>query len=281
MTTRAVPTLLPLLFIFLAPIFSGFCDEPKLHVLWDTISPHGNYALGWSTTDPESELSPFEDPTDDSSVTTWLVEVATSNKLIELPDFHFWKLKSKRLDQYWLDTVWSEDSRYLLILLQHHITHVSTTINVLLVEVSAHRAVDVTQRIGDLIKDEVQKNYGGSYFENPWFIETDRFSLFGDAGEHDYDFVFQLNKAGHSLTLAKAIRTKSANEDSDRRLNRSYRKLHGLLSGDDQKALIEEQRAWLTKRDAIKSAAEKEKFVAARTSELENRADEISWRRSD
>jgi uncharacterized protein YecT (DUF1311 family) len=60
-----------------------------------------------------------------------------------------------------------------------------------------------------------------------------------------------------------------------------YRKLHGLLSGDDQKALIEEQRAWLTKRDAIKSAAEREKFVAARSSELENRAGEISWQRSD
>jgi hypothetical protein len=38
-----------------------------------------------------------------------------------------------------------------------------------------------------------------------------------------------------------------------------------------KKALVDNELG-LTKRDAIKSAAEKEKFVAARSSELENRA---------
>jgi hypothetical protein len=46
-----------------------------------------------------------------------------------------------------------------------------------------------------------------------------------------------------------------------------------------KKALVDNELG-LTKRDAIKSAAKEPEFVAARSSELENRASEISWQRS-
>jgi hypothetical protein len=278
MSRRAAPNPLPLLFALLVGPLSVSAEEPKLHVLWDTVSPDGKYALGWSTTDPDSPVDPGEDPTDNSSpVSTWLVEVASSNQLAQLPDLHF----SKRLDHYWLETSWSEDSRYVLILLQQHFSRHNTTIKVLLGDGIAHQAVDLTGQIGHLLKERVQKDYGGSFFVNPWFVGPDRFSLFGDAGEHDYDFFFQFDKNGESLRLAKAVPATSSIEGSDRELNRAYQKLHGLLSDDDQKALVEEQRAWLTKRDAIKSAAKKDEFVRARSSELENRASQIVEHKSD
>jgi hypothetical protein len=46
-----------------------------------------------------------------------------------------------------------------------------------------------------------------------------------------------------------------------------------------KKALVDNELG-LTKRDAIKSAAKEPEFVAERSSELENRASEISWQRS-
>jgi hypothetical protein len=46
-----------------------------------------------------------------------------------------------------------------------------------------------------------------------------------------------------------------------------------------EKTLVENELD-LTKRDAIKPAAKEHEFVAARSSELENRASEISWQRS-
>jgi uncharacterized protein YecT (DUF1311 family) len=64
-------------------------------------------------------------------------------------------------------------------------------------------------------------------------------------------------------------------------LNREYRKLHGLLSADEQKALVEEERAWLVKRDAIKSEKEKQTFVNDRGNELQLRVATIVDQKSE
>jgi hypothetical protein len=210
-----------------------------------------------------------------------LIEVPGSKTLAQLSNLHFWNLKSKYLDHYRLDTAWSEDSRYLVVLLQQHFSRHNTTVQVLLADAIAHSAVDLSEHIGDLIKAKVMKTYGGSYFLDPWFIGNNRFSLFGDAGEHDYDFFFQFDKGAQSVSLEKTVPAKSSIESSDRELNRAYRKLHGLLSADDQKALVEEQRAWLTKRDADKSPAKKDELVKGRSTELENRAAEIIGKKPD
>ena len=282
MPTRAVPNLLPLLIASLALPLSLLADEPKLHVLWDTVSPDGKYALGWTTTEPEDHLYPDQDPTSDSiPVTNWLIEIPTSKTLAQLPNLHFWDLKSKHPDHYWLDTTWSEDSRYLLVLVQQHFSRHNTTVTVLLGDTLAHTALDLTEPISDAIKEKITKTYDGSYFLNPWFFGDDRFLLSGDAGKHDYDFTFQFDKSGKSLVLEKTTPPKSTGESPDRQLNRAYRKLHGLLSPDDQKTLVEDQRAWLTKRDAIKSGTKKDEFINARATELENRATQIINQKSD
>jgi hypothetical protein len=282
MLTRAVTKFLPLLIATLAVPLSALADKPKLHVLWDTVSPDGKYAIGWTTTGSDNDLNADDDPTNDSTpVTTWLIEIPTSKTLAQLPDIHYWNLKSAHPDHYWLDTVWSEDSRYLLVLVQQHFSRHNTTVQVLLGDTIAHSALDLSEHIRDAIKEKVTKTYDGSYFLNPWFVGDDRFFLYGDAGEHDYDFFFQFDKGGKSLTLEKAVPAKSSTETPDRELNRAYRKLHGLLSPEEQKTLVEDQRAWLTKRDAIKSADKKSEFVNTRATELENRATEIIGQKSD
>jgi hypothetical protein len=273
MLARAVTNRLPLLLAFFAISLSAFADEPKLHVLWDTVSPDGNYALGWISTGSDDGTSAYGDPIDESTpVTTWLIEIPTPKTLAQLPDLHFWDRKSTHPDHYWLDTVWSETSRYLLVLVQQHFSRHNTTVQVLLGDTIAHTALDLTEPIGDAIKTKVTKTYDGSYFLNPWFSGNDHFLLYGDAGQHDYEFSFQFDKGGKSLALEKALPAKSSTESADRELNRVYRKLHGLLSADDQKTLVEDQRAWLTKRDAIGSLAKKNAFINARSTELENRA---------
>jgi hypothetical protein len=47
------------------------------------------------------------------------------------------------------------------------------------------------------------------------------------------------------------------------------------LSAVDQKSLAEEERAWLIKRDAIKSESEKKAFIVARAAELQTRLQNI------
>ena len=115
----------------------------------------------------------------------------------------------------------------------------------------------------------------------PWFLGSGRFSVWADAeipkqGDPDftYDLYFQTEGNGTSVTLVKAEPT-SEEESADRSLNRVYRSLHGLLSLNDQKALVEEERALLVKRDAIKSQKEKQAFVRARIDELKARVDSI------
>jgi hypothetical protein len=47
------------------------------------------------------------------------------------------------------------------------------------------------------------------------------------------------------------------------------------LSAADQKSLGEEERAWLIKRDAIKSEQQKKAFIVARTQELKTRFENV------
>ena len=275
MTLRAF--CLSLLLTTLAIPVSVRAEDHQFHILWSTVSPDGKYAIAWATSNPEAAPDPEDEP---NPVSNWLVEIATSKKIADLPGLHFWWSTHEALDHYFLDTVWSDDSRYLLILLNQHFSLHDTTIMVQLADIAAGEATDLTDPIDDAIK-KLNKNYNSSYFVNPWFVAADRFLLVGDTGKREYDFYFQFAKAGQTLKLAKAVPTDTESESSDRYLNREYRKLRGLLSADEQKALVEEERAWLVKRDAIKSAKEKEAFMTERGNELQERAYKIVDQKSD
>jgi len=90
----------------------------------------------------------------------------------------------------------------------------------------------------------------------------------------DFGLYFQIEHGGTSVSLVK-FEPSSGEESADRSLNRTYRKLHGLLSAADQKSLVEKERAWLIKRDAIKFEQQKEAFIVARTQELRARFENI------
>jgi hypothetical protein len=241
-----------LLAVFAIPI-SVLAEDQKVHILWDTASSDGKYAIAWTTTDPEAAPDPTYEP---NPVSNWVIEIATAQKIADLPGLHFWRPKHGALDHYFLDTVWSDDNRYLLILLNQHFSLHDSTYTLLLADIAARKATDLTDHITDAIK-KLSKHYDGSYFVNPWFVAADRFLLVGDAGPRKYDFYFEFAKAGETLKLAKAVLTDTETESADRYLNRSYRQLHGLLSDDEQKALVDEERAWLVKRDEIKSPKQK------------------------
>ena len=90
----------------------------------------------------------------------------------------------------------------------------------------------------------------------------------------DFGLCLRIENGGTSVTLVKS-EPPSGEESADRFLCRAYLKLHGLLSPADQKSLVEEERAWLTKRDAIKSEHRKEAFTVSRTEELQARTQNI------
>ena len=275
MTPRAF--FFSLLIAFLSIPISLLAEE-KLHVLWNTVSPDGKYAVGWSTSNPDAAPDPDDDP---NPVSNWVIEIATLKKIADLPGLHFWWSTHEALHHYFLDTVWSDDSRYLLILLNQHFSLHNTTTTVLLADAAIRKAADISDHISDALKEKVNKHYDGSFFVNPWFVSADRFLLVGDAANREYDFYFDFAKAGETLKLTKAVPRETDTESSDRTLNRAYRKLHGLLSMDEQKALVEEERAWLVKRDAIRSAKQKEEFITGRCNELDDRANKIIDQKSD
>jgi hypothetical protein len=223
--------------------------------MWDTISSDGKYAIAWSA-NPANEDDPASD---------WVIDAATSDKILELTGLNY------KRDRFRLETAWSADNRYLLVLLDVHYSRYDGTESVLLADTVTRKSVDLSPRISKIFSGKKDKAYL-LYYHNPWFVDADRFLLEDGA---DKKFYFQFVNSGEKLSFIKSGSADSPLEWADRDLNRVYRKLHGLLSADDQKALVEEERAWLVKLDPIKSEKKKTEFVQARWEELLTRASKI------
>jgi hypothetical protein len=205
-----------------------------------------------------------------------------------LPGSHYWHLPDGgRLNHYSLETVWSEDSRSMLAIYDSR----WSTDAVFLVDVSVPRAARIDNLLEASFNQTLKSTRGSEYtkykdsleitFGSPWFVAPGRFYVSANASipkQENPDFnlgiYFQIKNGGTNVTLLK-IESSSGEESADRSLNRTYRKLHGLLSAADQKLLAEEERAWLIKRDAIKSEQQKEAFIVARTQELQTRIENI------
>jgi hypothetical protein len=244
--------------------------------------------MAWSTTG-EATLEqlplPGEDP---NPVANYVIEVASRKIVVELPGSHYWHLPDGgRLNHYSLETVWSEDSRSMLAIYD---SRWSTDV-AFLVDVSVPRAVSIENQLESSFKQTLKSTRGSEYtkhkdsleitFGSPWFVAPRRFYVSANASipkEENPDFnlglYFQIENEGTSMTLLRS-EPSPGEESADRSLNRTYRKLHGLLSDSDQKLLVEEERAWLTKRDAIKSKQQKEALIVARTQELQTRMEKI------
>jgi hypothetical protein len=265
-------------------IASAVAEESKLYVFWDTVSPDGKYAIAWSTTG-EATLDDLPSPyADKNPVANYVIEVASSKIVVQLPGSHYWDLYGRgHLNHFSLETVWSENSRSMLAIYASR----WSTDAVFLVDVSVPRAVRIENQLQASFKQTLKSTREREYtkykdrleitFGSPWFVAPGRFYLSANASipkqenpNVNLGLYFQIQNGGTSVILQK-FEPSSGEESADRSLNRAYWKLHGLLSAADQKSLVEEERAWFIKRDAIKSEQQKEAFIAARTQELQTR----------
>ena len=112
-----------LLFLLVAPLaeismvnLAPAADE-KVFIFWDTVSPNGKYALAWTKAGSvEPDLMPYPDDPK-GGVKDWLLEVASRKPTVLLPEAAYWRLPNYRPNHYSLETVWSDDSSRLLVLL--------------------------------------------------------------------------------------------------------------------------------------------------------------------
>jgi hypothetical protein len=82
--------------------------------------------------------------------------------------------------------------------------------------------------------------------------------------------VFDLQKRA-VVKMLEPGKVRTASETWEEALNEDYRKLRDLLDETGRENLKTEERAWLKKRDSIKSAQERAEFTGARVNELENK----------
>jgi hypothetical protein len=259
---------------------SSKAAETKLFIFWDTVSPDGKYALGWTTTG-----SLDVDDFDDSEIKNGLVEVASHRMVLVLPEDHYWDApKIGHRNHYSISTVWSDDSQSLLAIYDSRYS----TDQVYLVDLRTRRAKNLIKQLQSaffqVVRDKAAayyRRYNKGYsigFGSPWFVGRDRFEVDGstfvskfDEATVDYVLTFEFGNSD-KITLVKSEES-SGEESDDRELNRVYRSLTGLLTAEDRKALLEQERAWIAQRDAAKSDQEKKDLVQARIKELSDRTD--------
>ena len=269
-------------------VASAIAEESQLYVFWDTVSPDGKYAMAWSTSGKVAvENLPLPDQTTGNPVTNYVIEVASRKILVRLPESHYWDLDGRRPNHFSLETVWSENSRSMLAIYNSR----WSTYAVFLVDVSVPKAIRIENQLEASFKQTLrstQRRHYAKYrdrlevmFRSPWFVAPERFYVTANASipkqenpNFDFGLYFQIQNGGTNVRLVKS-EPSSGEESADRLLNRTYRKLQGLLSAVDQKSLAEEERAWLIKRDAINSESEKKAFIVARAAELQTRLQNI------
>jgi hypothetical protein len=283
-----------LLFLLVAPL-AGVCTvnpaqaaDENVFILWDTVSPNGKYALAWTkagSVNPDDMPYP-DDP--QGGVKDWLLEVASRKPAVLLPDAAYWRLPDDSPNHYSLETVWSDDSSRLLVLLDSRYS----TNQVLLVDPREGRVHDFVKSMQRGFYQVLRHNGGAAHGENvdsyymtfsyPWFTGRDTIEVIGDATIHlksadfddfEYHLTFGIGSDSFSLQKAAAL-TDVAGDSSDRQLNRVYRTLIGLLSPSEREALIQEERTWIAKRDATNGSEAKEDLVKARIEELTKRQDD-------
>ena len=101
----------------LAPLDWAKAAESQVFIFWDTVSPDGKYALGWSTSGSlDADDLAGDTNSDDSELKNGLVDVAARKMLLVLSGVHYWVLPpdGTHPNHYSMSTVWSDDSASLL-----------------------------------------------------------------------------------------------------------------------------------------------------------------------
>jgi hypothetical protein len=86
-----LPSALATAFLGLS-VLSDFAAESEMHVLWNTISPDGKYAIAWSTSGSVAlDDLPLPDETNDNPVSNHVIEVVSGKIVVTLPGGHYWE----------------------------------------------------------------------------------------------------------------------------------------------------------------------------------------------
>jgi hypothetical protein len=278
-----------LVLLLFAPLHWSKADETKLFIFWETVSPDGKYALGWSTDGSLDADSLAADMYNENpNIKNGLVNVASRKMLLVLPGAEYWDLppNGTHPNHYSMATVWSDDSASLLAIYDSRYG----TDGAHLVDVKTMRAKelisDLKSAFYQAVRDKAAsyyRKYGKEYyigFLNPWFTGHDRFEVSGSTFVSKFDdstvafaLTLQFTPTGKFSSIKSEKLGDDLGESDDRELNRAYRSLIGLLTSDERKALVEEERAWIVQRDNARTVPAKDDLVAARIQELSNRLD--------
>ena len=257
-------------------------EDRKTIIYWDTVSPNGKYALAW-TKSGAIDLDDMPYPDDkDGGVQNWLIELESRKLVLLIPGAYYWSLPDgSRPNHYSMETVWSDDSSNLAIVLNSR----WETEEIFLVTSEPARVKEITDKVLNAFKQVLRREgsgynrHAGNYvyaFDSPWFSSNNRFEIRASADipktESDYfTYTMTFGFSSGSATFEKAAVTASTGEPSDRQLNRIYRSLIPILQPAERDALIKEERAWILQRDATKGSDAKEKVVQDRIGEMSNR----------
>jgi hypothetical protein len=276
-----------LVLLLFAPLHWSKADETKLFIFWETVSPDGKYALGWSTNGPLDADSLADDMYNgNSNLKNGLVDVASRKMLLVLLGAEYWDLppNGTHPNHYSMSTVWSDDSASLLAIYDSR--YGSDQVYLLDVRMMRVKGLisDLKSAFYQAVRDKAAsyyRKYGKEYsiaFLNPWFTGHDRFEVSGSTFVSKFDdstvafaLTLQFMPAGKLSSIKSEKLGDDLGESDDRQLNRAYRSLIGLLTSDERKALVEEERAWIVQRDNAKSVQAKKDLVAARIEALNNR----------
>jgi hypothetical protein len=259
-------------------------EDRKTTIYWDTVSPNGKYALAWTKSGAiDKDDMPYPDDKD-GGVQNWLIELDSRKLVLLIPNAYYWTLPDgTRPNHYSMETVWSDDSLNLAIVLNSR----WETEEIFLVNSTSTQVKEITEKVLNAFRQVLRREGGSGYnrhatgyvyaFDSPWFLSGNRFEIRASADipktEDDYfTYAMTFSLSSASPTFEKASVSDPKGEPSDRQLNRIYRSLIPILQPAEREALIKEERAWIVQRDATKGSEAKEKVVQDRIQELSNRA---------
>jgi Lysozyme inhibitor LprI len=262
-------------------------QPPTLHILWKTISPDGRYAMAWATTASEDDL-PAPADHDQNPVSNYVVETASGNVIMQIPDGHYWETDHQP-NHYDFEPAWSPDYTHLIAVYNGRWSFDL----VVIADLKQGRVWNVGDKLAADFRRHLRATAGPAYlrtqdklaisFSSPWFLAPGRFCVRADAevpkSAEDREFqnllYFGLRNPGDSLVFEKAEKVPGDQDFAgsfllaDRELNRTYQTLRALLPAEERQKLVAQQRAWLRQRDAITDARRRVTFVSDRRQELE------------
>jgi hypothetical protein len=279
--------------LFAAAACAVAAQPPTLHILWKTISPDGRYAMAWATTASEDDL-PAPADHDQNPVSNYVVETASGNVIMQIPDGHYWETDHQP-NHYDFEAAWSPDYTHLIAVYNGRWSFDL----VVIADLKQVHVWNVGDKLAADFRRHLRATSGPAYlrtqgklaisFSSPWFVAPDRFCVTADAevpkSAEDREFqnllYFGLRNSGDNLVFGKAEKVPGDQDFAgrfllvDRELNRTYQTLRALLPAQERQKLVAEQRAWLRQRDAIRDAGRQVTFVSDRQQELEARLENV------